>query len=412
MGSMVVFRYCREVMNDSPPPLSTSEPGSFAMKTIAERKPRIVEQVLETNRVDEEHRRALRGFIDEMRTGVVTSPLQAIPPGALIDDERRAWERQLSLFAGKSWLDIPWFFAEAFFYLKLLHAFGYWTGPGAGRDPFAALKEEELCGGNGGAERARGILRAVQGIPLETALPLLVDSCLWGNRVDLSNFAVDDGLRAELLTQDNSLLVVNHTAQAVEALRAAARIDILLDNAGPELVADLLLVDRLLTEGGLEHVTLHAKRLPFFVSDATRADVLHTVDVLSASGDPLTAAAGARLRGALDAGSVRLTDHWFWNSALHFTALPAECSRSLGSADLILVKGDANYRRILEDRRWESWRSLEELAGYFPGPFLCLRTLKSDVIVDVPTAKAEELDREDPEWRVNGKRGIVRFCGP
>ncbi len=397
-----------------PPPLLTSDPGSFAMKTIVERKPRIVAQVLETNVVSGERRRALLGFVGEMRSGVVTSPFpgHGIPPAALSGEERATWERQLSLFAGRSWLDIPWFFAEAFFYLKLLDAFGFWTEPGAGRDPFAALKEEELCGANGGVERARGILRAVQGMPLEKAVPFLVHSCLWGNRVDLSNFAVDDGLRAELLTQDSALLVVDHTAQAVEALLGAASIDVLLDNAGPELVSDLLLVDRLLTEGRLVRVTLHAKRLPYFVSDATRFDVEHTVEVMAGSADALTAACGGRLRLFLEDGRINITDHWFWNSALHFTAFPEECARSLAAADLILVKGDANYRRILEDRRWECWRSMDELAGYFPGPFLCLRTLKSDVVVDVPAAEAERLDREDPEWRVNGKRGIVRFCEP
>ncbi|HVP17789.1 MAG TPA: hypothetical protein VMU36_02255 [Spirochaetia bacterium] len=69
-----------------------------------------------------------------------------------------------------------------------------------------------------------------------------------------------------------------------------------------------------------------------------------------------------------------------------------------------------DYRRMLEDRKWDTSLSLEDLASYFPAPFIALRTMKSELVVDVPRAQADRLSRADPRWMVNGRRGLVRFC--
>jgi len=76
----------------------------------------------------------------------------------------------------------------------------------------------------------------------------------------------------------------------------------------------------------------------------------------------------------------------------------------------VLVKGDANYRRLLSDRHWPAWRSMDELTGYFPAPFAAFRTMKSEIVVDIPAERVAALDRTDPGWRLDGRRGIVRLC--
>jgi hypothetical protein len=73
----------------------------------------------------------------------------------------------------------------------------------------------------------------------------------------------------------------------------------------------------------------------------------------------------------------------------------------------VLLKGDANYRRLVGDRRWPAATPMEALTDYFPAPFAVLRTLKSEIVVDVPSERG--LDREDPDWRTNGRRGIIRL---
>ena len=367
---------------DLPQCIWTSDPGSFAQRTIVERKPRIIAQVLETNTLTADVRAALQDFLGEMRDGVVTHPFTEgrFSAEAFEVEERRAWDQQISTWAGRSWLDIPWYFAEAFFYLKLLAVVGHFDSAAPGPDPFAVLKQRELMGAHGGRDSARLILGAVAGADREESLSFLLHSTLWGNRVDLSTFVIDETQRGRLLSRDSGNLLIDQSEDILAALRSARRVHVILDNAGAELVSDLLLAGRLLDDGtagisgGME-ITLHAKRSPFFVSDATQKDVLSTVGALESDTDPLTAAAGHRIQKHIDAGRIIVTSHWFWNSALHFTMLPRELGAAFAGADIVILKGDANYRRILEDRKWESWRNLEELAAYFPAPFACLRTM-------------------------------------
>ena len=404
---------------DLPQCIWTSDPGSFAQRTIVERKPRIIAQVAETNTLTTDIRAALQGFLGEMRDGVVTHPFAEgrFSAEAFEVEERRAWDQQISAWAGRSWLDIPWYFAEAFFYLKLLAAVGHFDGPAPGLDPFAVLKQRELMGVNGGRDSARLILAAVAGADREEALSFLLHSALWSNRVDLSNFVIDETHRGRLLSRNNADLLIDQSERILGVLGSARRIHMILDNAGAELVSDLLLAGGLLDDGaagiceGMQ-ITLHAKRSPFFVSDATREDVLSTVGALESDTDPLTAAAGNRIQKHIDAGRIIVRSHWFWNSALHFTMLPRELAAAFAEADIVILKGDANYRRVLEDRKWESWQNLEELAAYFPAPFACLRTMKSEIVVDIPRAEAERLRAAHPDWQTDGRRGIIRYCEP
>jgi hypothetical protein len=408
--------------------LSTGDPGSFAMRTIVERKPRIVAQVLESNRVAAKARAGLEELVRDIREGLVASPFEGRDDlrGSFEPEELLAWEAEIATHAGRRWLDIPWYFAEAYFYLRLLMVWGYYDrhAPGTGAsipqwpsDPFEALKEEELCGPLGGLAAARQIVRALGGPDGgEEALGVLLHSALWGNRVDLGCFELDESRRREVFSRDRESLVVDHTERVLAALAAARSIGMILDNAGSELSCDLLLVDRLLSSppapesGEPRRATLHVKGAPFFVSDAMGKDVRRTITAFCSDAEALLAQAGRRLERAITDGRLLLREHWFWNSPLHFTRMPPLLCAALAEDDIVVVKGDANYRRLLEDRRWEPWRAMEEIAGYFPASFACLRTMKSEIVVDVPREKAESLSAADPEWLINGRRGLVRYC--
>jgi hypothetical protein len=86
--------------------------------------------------------------------------------------------------------------------------------------------------------------------------------------------------------------------------------------------------------------------------------------------------------------------------------------QSFAGARLVLLKGDANYRRLSEDRLWSPETSLAEITGYFPAPLLALRTCKSDSILGLPSGMAEQLDALDDKWRVNGRRGVIQGVDP
>ena len=140
--------------------------------------------------------------------------------------------------------------------------------------------------------------------------------------------------------------------------RPAARVDIILDNAGLELFADLCLADGLLTRFGAGALRLHVKDHPFFVSDALAADVTLLRQRLAADEAPLRALA-ARLDEHFATGRLQLASHPAWTQPYSFWELPGDLLATLGGADLLISKGDANYRRWLGDRRWAPTDSLE-----------------------------------------------------
>jgi hypothetical protein len=81
----------------------------------------------------------------------------------------------------------------------------------------------------------------------------------------------------------------------------------------------------------------------------------------------------------------------------------------LAGADLVILKGDVNYRRLVDDRHWPHSALLEDVAGDFPRPFLVLRTLKGEIMVGLSPGQAEKLAAEDSAWLINGKRGIIQL---
>ena len=59
---------------------------------------------------------------------------------------------------------------------------------------------------------------------------------------------------------------------------------------------------------------------------------------------------------------------------------------------------------------WDVSAPFADVTRYLDAPLLCLRTLKSDPIVGLPSTEAGiKLDTIDPKWRTNGKRGVIQF---
>ena len=176
------------------------------------------------------------------------------------------------------------------------------------------------------------------------------------------------------------------------------------DNAGTELAMDLALVDFLLGSGLAGRVVLHLKAQPFFVSDAMPKDVQAALGALSA-GPAEGARLAARLADRLAAGRLQLRTHWFYTTSLFYFELPGDLRADLAAAGLVIVKGDANYRRLFGDAHWPPTTPFAAASAYFPAPLLALRTLKSEIVLGLPAGEAERLRAQDPDWLVNGRRG-------
>jgi hypothetical protein len=75
----------------------------------------------------------------------------------------------------------------------------------------------------------------------------------------------------------------------------------------------------------------------------------------------------------------------------------------------VILKGDVNYRRLLDDRHWPYTTRIEQATDHFPAPFLVLRTLKGEIVVGLEPGQGEVLTTQDPTWLINGKRGIIHL---
>jgi Damage-control phosphatase ARMT1-like domain len=359
---------------DLPPEVTGDPPGSFAWTVLHERHPALVRQVRDAH---------------------------PYPPGILASLDRLA-----ASLPDRSWDAVPFLEAEGRFYGELLDAVG-WSSPGpwAGLDPFTFLKRAELV-----APRLVDDLAAldeVVGLPPRERTAALLQAALWANRADLG-FAI--GLEAAGSAElPSAALVADDSAAAVSSVHEGLdSVVVLADNAGRELLADLMLIDHLVAAGLAREVVLHLKPRPWFVSDATVADLVACLDRLRAAGGSAGAAAG-RLHAAIGDGRVAVRANWFSAQPFELRLMPPDLADDLAAASLVLVKGDLNYRRLVGDRRWDPATPLAAVTGYLPAPVLALRTLKSDVVVGLDPATASSLEESGGSWRTDGTHALVQL---
>jgi hypothetical protein len=384
-----------------PPRIRSDASNTFAHHTMAVRVPAILEDVLRDNPDYAPRVRdrivSLRGAL---RAGSRLPALDASAPHA------EAWQAELSKRQHEGWLSSDWFFVENYAYRCLADATEFWEGE---RDPFAPTKLAEYAGA-----AHREALEAGVSIVGPDALERLLLADVFANRMDLS-FAAS---RERGTGAEGTDLVIDDRRRAREQLeRGTGPVHFIIDNAGTELSLDLVLAARLIELLGAP-VVLHVKVHPAFVSDAIERDVRWFVEardpraaeIWGACSHPARACRDA-LRIALDAGRLRIAPHPFWNGPASLWDLPDALARELSGARLVILKGDAHYRRAVGDALWAPETPFAEVTRYFPAPLLALRTLKSEPIVGLPDGLAARLDAEDPRWRVNGQRGVASLGG-
>ncbi len=366
------------------PEIVSNVPGTYPYGVWRERHPRLLARIRDAHLYPPPIRDALDALCEETVHGVVT----ALPRTAHDHDTWAVWCRD---HLGKPWPDAPFLWAEGYFYRRLLEAVDYFRpGPWFGHDPFGFLKSEDLQGyaperpddDRPGAERAQRLLLG----------------SLWGNLNDLGYSIGRDqaGVGEVGLVADDSAAV-----WGVLRPDAGLALVVVADNAGQEIIADLALIDFLLATGRAGTVTLHVKPQPTFVSDAITADV-HTALRL------LPAPVAGRLRAAAAAGRLTLSTHAFYCAPYSYHHAPADLLAAFGAADLTILKGDLNYRRLVGDRHWPATTPFVTAAGYFPGRVVTLRTLKSDVVVGLAPDTLAALDATGGPWRTTATHALIQ----
>ena len=380
-----------------PRPISAAT-SAFAAFTFNTRFPFIINQVKEANPLSRSQQTALDDLLQEIATGVVP------PTGAVFyPDDRIYWQAFLAEHAGKPYVDVPFFEAEAYIYYRITRIVDY---KNTGLDAFYRVKADSLSHHRDFAAAMARTHMQQPAVFTASYFKALLHASLWGNSADLSQLETNDALVDPALR--NKLVIDDSTALcALLASTPGGEVDVIADNAGLELLSDLFLIDYLLTTGQVSRINLHLKAYPTFVSDATIPDVIGHLELLRGFQSEPLAMFADRLEGHRKEGRLHLLSHPFWNSPCHFTRLPSEVTESFGRHSVLIFKGDANYRRLFEDREWPYTTPVGSMLDYLNHPCFSIRTLKSEIILGLNEPQIRHLSETDKDWLTNGKYGLV-----
>ena len=413
-----------------PPEICAIDEQSFAAHTLRHRLPHIVEQIISDNTYSADQADQLRALVDEVLEGTIV-PFQTADA---VDAER--WAIAIQDHVGKSWFAAPFFFVEMYFYRRIaeiIHyadAFEQSMTVRAEADPFQVKKQQGFEDAIPQANRLAIWLNDVckpdensdgnhQEIDqLFNALETLLLANLWSNRADLSQLPKwSESDSSTIYAEQSDKLLIDNSAQLKTYLLnqteqqngPLSRVDIILDNTGIELISDLALADFFLSQNIAHQVILHAKRYPVFVSDAMVHDIAFTIEGLCDRPETPLHQWGQRLHHWRDQQRLVIQDHPFWTLPLYFRAMTPDLLEEMQHSSLWICKGDANYRRLLDDRHWDISTPIDSITSYLPVPCLALRVLKCELLAGMDVERVRSLSL-DPDWMTNGTYGIIQFA--
>lgn len=207
------------------------------------------------------------------------------------------YNAELTTLGGVTWRKAPWLYLECYLY-RILHTFftlsgsDYWST----FDVFAVPKDESLT-----KSKVATLELAARVLPLfspadnrdsianldQEAQKALFDEILqislWGNATDLSLLttvslselqsrqgrAAREASKANVLADDTDAVWSFFSSET----QRSGDVHIVLDNAGFELLTDLVLAGYLIKSGLAKRIVLHGKWMPWFVSDVNPHDL-------------------------------------------------------------------------------------------------------------------------------------------
>uniref|UniRef100_H3A8M1 Sugar phosphate phosphatase n=1 Tax=Latimeria chalumnae TaxID=7897 RepID=H3A8M1_LATCH len=427
---------------------------SFAYLTIRDRLPEILSKVVDTvhrhkNKFFQEHgqegveaEKRVISFLSKLRNELQTDkPVIPLTDGLPDSELWNQYLQQQKALLGRnerpSWFKSPWLYVECYMYRRIHEAVKQsallvefpWFQSKKQQLFFyviicTTLKIIYLCN----ILCSIGfVIDAGKSPKIKELMPFITQISLWGNRCDLSISAGRDnsqkssllasleGLKAFILVDDSksvwSVLLESKKTKAEET--SSTRVDIILDNAGFELVTDLVLADFLLASQLATEIHFHGKCMPWFVSDTTKEDFDWTLRVLQADNHFWMSNCGIKWEGLAKKGVWVYHEHSFWTLPHEFrdmAEVAPDLHAELQKSNLIFFKGDLNYRKLTGDRKWDLTTSFHQsLQGFHPAPLCSLRTLKADIQVGLQPGQGEQLTASDANWMTNGKYAIIQL---
>ncbi|KAK4645732.1 Hairy/enhancer-of-split with YRPW motif protein 2 [Podospora bellae-mahoneyi] len=460
------------------PQYSTGDPNSFGWQTGRRRWPIIITQAIDdTYRAvahcpDPEKQTEGKRIVEALtKLKYEVQHDRALTP--LPDDgypDIATYNAELEQLNSPTWLKSPWLYTECYLFRRIATSFAlssHWKN----YDVFARQKTSTFRSSRPAvlelAARYKDLMSQLQNHPdqpreaQELLFAEMAEICLWGNATDLSlltSLTYEDiqalqGSEARKKAEANILVndlpsCFAHLLEAKQSGKKERRVDIVLDNAGFELFVDLVLAGYLLSAGLATHVVLHPKSIPWFVSDVLPSDFAALLNALAAPRWFYETPSGEEeLQGKTPEklsdkeveelgflfqewsrfhaeGQLVLRPNRVWTGPGSFWRLPKEAPElveDLKGSEVVIFKGDLNYRKLVGDAAWDPTTPFTEAIGPLgPGSglnILALRTCKADVVVGLPPGKDEELkaledgggDSGARKWAWNGKWAVVSF---
>ncbi|KAJ4302043.1 Hairy/enhancer-of-split with YRPW motif protein 2 [Collariella sp. IMI 366227] len=418
------------------PAYSTGDPTSFAYPTARERWPIIITQAIDdvyrTVGVSDDGEKSAEGKKILAELAQLKYEVQHDRALTPIRDDGYAdvagYNKELEQLSPLTWLKAPWLFTECYLFRRMSTSFTLSTRWKT-YDVFARQKIKTFRSSRPAvlelAARYKDLVTQLRTKSSTTPhdpdadrllFAEMCEVCLWGNATDLSlltSLTYEDiqklqGSEARLAAEKN--ILVNDLPAVHEHLLAAKndpakknkerRVDIVLDNAGFELYVDLVLAGDEDVLQGKTPVGLSEKEvgeLEFLFAEWSR---FHAE------------------------GMLMMRPNRAWTGPGSFWRLPEEEKEVVGDfkeAELVVFKGDLNYRKLVGDVAWDATTPFTEAIGPLgPGSgvnVLALRTCKADVVVGLKSGEDEKLkameggggDSGARKWAWNGKWAVVSF---
>lgn len=412
----------------------------FVHTTVKERLPSILKNVIHKNSLDwkakgKAYFAMTKMRLEELRQEVDENCYCGNIEVKLLDDlpQNQTWNGEyIQENDGKKLTNISTFFLENYFYRRILDAVLYWENK---IDPFILHKSELIDSSYEPFKKIfdrvsrcrvsdKSIAKNGDGVAKENEnkasvdqkrfFQILIHYQLWGNRADLSLSAgatdVPSANReAVSLLVDDSDSVLN-MLMADEGRKEKRKVIIVLDNCGLELLCDLLFANSLLADGVCEQVELHCKSTPVFVSDALGKDIQQTIAWLKSNGFE---SLSSSLHTFIEKGKLQIIDDLeFYTSPLSYAEMPKVLVGRFADAALVVIKGDANYRRLLGERKWPLDTRFIDAVSYFQNTnILALRTLKWPLAVGLDSKIVDHAKTQiGNEWDICGRCGTIQYA--
>ncbi|KAH8265057.1 hypothetical protein KR038_011244, partial [Drosophila bunnanda] len=315
-----------------------------------------------------------------------------------------------------------WLHAECYLYRRI-HSFFENSHFLTNYDCFSHLKREDMILSN---EAMKTLARATYDLvgDFESFRKLLIIN-LWSSRfaMQLNSYEFKEHEHREsidvlfqvaqidrqLLVDDSWLIWKWH-----KDTQSTIIVDYICDNAGFELFTDMLFLGFLVDNKIADHVRLHVKAIPWYISDTTAPDVEWTVNHLIRHEDEYLSAIGRKWERFMSSEKIVIAPiSHFWTGPQPYFAmveLDLDLYRLLTTARVAIFKGDLNYRKLLGDYIWDSSEEfITCLRGFRPTNICAIRAVKCEVICGLPEGKADALHRRDPRWIFGGAYGLIQY---